>query len=109
MAEGSRMIPMQLNTLCAAYGNVDGMSLHTASGVDASDMLGSKESLTWNTPTAGVMSAAATFEDVTGAVCFVRVWDGTTFIEEFSVNGGDGIDAVAQDVTVGIQHRVKSS
>lgn len=102
------MIPAQLNTLCAAYGNVDGMSLHTASGTDTSNMLGTKQSLAWGTPTNGVMSSTATFDDVTGSVCFVRVWDGTVFIEEFPVNAGEGVDIVGQDVTVAIQHRVKA-
>ena len=40
------------------------------------------------------------------AVRFVRVWDDTGFIEEFPVNAGEGVEVVAQDVTVAIQHRV---
>ncbi|MES5383837.1 hypothetical protein ABVN64_30030 [Mycolicibacterium conceptionense] len=101
------MIASQLNTLCAAYANVDKMSLHTASGLDTSNMLGDKESLSaWSAPANGVMTAAATFEEVTGAVRFVRVWDDTVFIEEFPVNAGEGVEVVAQDVTVAIQHRV---
>lgn len=102
------MIPAQLNTLCAAYNNVDGMSVHTTSGVDTSNMLGVKVALSaWSTPTGGIMTATATFDNITGAVCYVRVWDGTTFIDEFPVNGGTGVEVVAQDVTVAIQHRVK--
>lgn len=109
MAEGTRMIPAQLNTLCAAYGNVDKMSLHTTSGMDASNMLGAKVSLAaWSTPTNGVMTSTATFTGVTGSVAFVRVWDDTVFIEEFPVNGGVGIDVVGQNVTVAIQHRVNA-
>lgn len=103
------MIPAQLNTLCAAYGNVDGMSLHTASGTDTSNMLGSKESLSaWSSPANGVMSSTATFDDVSGLVCFVRVWDDTVFVEEFPVNAGAGVQVVDQPVTVAIQHRVKA-
>lgn len=102
------MITSQLNELCAAYGNVDGMSLHTASGVDDSNMLGSKESLTWGTPTNGVMSSSVTFDEVNGAVRFVRVWDGDTFIEEFPINAGTGVEVVAQPVTVAIQHRASA-
>lgn len=101
------MIATQLNTLCAAYGNVDKMSLHTTSGVDTSNMLGAKLSLSaWSTPTNGVMTASATFPAVSGEVRFVRVWDDTVFIEEFPVNAGEGVEVVAQDVTVAIQHRV---
>lgn len=103
------MIASQLNTLCAAYGNVDKMSLHTASGVDTSNMLGSKVSLSaWSTPTNGVMTASATFGAVSGEVAYVRVWDDTVFIEEFPVNAGEGVEVVDQDVTVAIQHRVKA-
>lgn len=103
------MIPGQLNALCAAYGNVDGMSLHTASGTDTSNMLGSKVSLAaWGAPSNGVMSSSATFSDVTGNLCYVRVWDATVFIEEFPVNAGAGVEVVGQDVTVAIQHRVKA-
>lgn len=101
------MIPGQLNTLCAAYGNVDKMSLHTASGVDTSNMLGAKVTLSaWSAPTDGVMTATATFAAVSGSVRFVRVWDDTVFIEEFPVNAGEGVDVVSQSVTVAIQHRV---
>lgn len=109
MAEGTRMIASQLNTLCAAYGNVDMASLHSASGVDTSNMLGAKVSLSaWSTPTNGVMTATAAFADVTGSLAYVRVWDGTVFIEEFPVNAGEGVDVVTQDVTLAIQHRVKA-
>ncbi|MFV8173418.1 hypothetical protein [Mycolicibacterium peregrinum] len=54
------------------------------------------------------MTAAATFDEVSGHVAYVRVWDDTVFIEEFPVNAGEGVDVVAQDVTVAIQHRVKA-
>lgn len=109
MEEGSRMIASQLNTLCAAYGNVDKASLHTASGVDTSNMLGAKASLSaWSTPTNGVMTATVTFGAVSGSVAYVRVWDDTVFVEEFPVNAGAGVDVVAQDVTLAIQHRVKA-
>lgn len=103
------MISTQLNALCASYGNVDKVSLHSASGVDTSNMLGSKVSLSaWSTPTNGVMTATATFTAVSGHVAFVRVWDDTVFIEEFPVNAGDGVDVVAQDLAVAVQHRVRS-
>ncbi|OBB15453.1 hypothetical protein A5731_00345 [Mycolicibacterium conceptionense] len=102
------MIPSQLNTLCAAYGNVDGMSLHSASGVDESDMLGSKVALTWGTPAGGIMSATGEFESASGAVRFVRVWDGDLFVDEFPVNAGMGVELDDQDLVVGIQHRVKA-
>lgn len=102
------MIPAQLNTLCAAYGNVDGMSLHSASGTDDADMIGTKQALTWGTPTDGLMTSTATFTAVTGSVCFVRVWDGATFIDEFSVNGGVGVEIAGQDVTAAVQHKVRA-
>ena len=102
------MNPTQLNTLCASYGNVDKMSLHTASGTDASDMIGSKVSLTWGSPSSGVMTSSATFEDVTATVKYVRVWDDAVFVEEFPVNAGAGVEIVGQDVTVAIQHRARS-
>ena len=101
------MIPAQLNALCSAYGNVDMMSLHTTSGVDASNMLGAKAALVWSAPTAGVMTGTVTFAGVTGRVSHVRVWDGSVFIEEFPVSAGAGVDVVGQSVTVAIQHRVR--
>ena len=107
MAEGSGVNSSQLNVLCAAYQNVDGMSLHISSGVDESDMAGVKQSISWSEPAGGIMAASATFAEVTALVRYVRVWDGSLFIDEFPVNSGSGVDLVGQDVTVGIQHRVR--
>lgn len=102
------MIAAQLNTLCAGYQNVDRMSIHTASGTDTSNMIGSKQTLTWGSPSSGVMTSSATFSAVTATVKYVRVWDDTVFIDEFPVNVGVGVEVFDQDVTVAIQHRVKT-
>lgn len=102
------MIAAQLNTLCAAYGNVDRLSLHTASGTTTANMIGSKALLSlWSTPTGGVMTSSATFPSVSGDVKYVRAWDDTVFIEEFPINAGEGVTVVAQNVTVAVQHRVR--
>ncbi len=103
------MITAQLNTLCAAYGNVDRLSLHTASGTDTSNMIGSKVLLAaWSSPASGVMTSSATFSSVSATVKYVRAWDDTVFIEEFPVAAGGGVTVVAQNVTVAIQHRVRA-
>lgn len=101
------MIAQQLNTLCASYQNVDGMSIHSASGIDTADIIGVKQSLTWGTPMGGMMTATATFEGVSGPLRYVRVWDGAVFIEEFAVAAGEGVEVVSQDVTIAIQHRAR--
>lgn len=98
----------QLNTLCAAYGNVDGLSIHTASGVDSSNRIGDVESVSWDSPAGGVMSASVTFPEVSGEPKFLRAWDGAVFVEEFPINSGRGVQIVGQDLTVVLQHRVKA-
>ncbi|MCK9468671.1 MAG: hypothetical protein M0Q49_04580 [Porticoccaceae bacterium] len=98
----------QLNTLCAAYGNVDGLSIHTASGVDSSNRIGDVVAVSWSPPSAGAMSASVTFPGVTGEPKFLRAWDGAVFVEEFPINNGRGVQIVDQDLTVVLQHRVKA-
>lgn len=108
MAEGSGMNAAQLNLLCAAYGNVDGISVHSAPGIDDSNMIGTVEALSWSEPSNGVMSSSATFEDVNAEPKYLRVWAGAEFVEEFPINGGQGVQIVGQDLAVVLQHRARA-
>ena len=79
----------QLNTLCEAYGNVDGVTLHTDNPGNTGDYDSgiAKETLTWGTPITGVMSATAAFDAVpAGDYPYAGVWAGAVFIEAVPIN-----------------------
>ena len=79
----------QLNTLCSAYGNVDGVTLHTddPGNTGANDSGITKVGLTWGTPVTGVMSATGTFPSVpVGEYPWAGLWDGTVFIDKVAIN-----------------------
>lgn len=79
----------QLNALCAAFQNVDGITLHTdvPGNTGANDSGITKVSLVWGDPVTGVMSGTGTFPTVpAGEYPYVGLWDGTVFIESVQVN-----------------------
>lgn len=100
------MIAAQLNALCAAYQNVDRMGLATGepgpSGA-SNDSGIAKATLTWSTPANGVMTATATFDDITGTFTHITLWDGPVFIEAKprAISLGS-----ATDLAVAVEHAV---
>jgi hypothetical protein len=93
------MLATQLNTVCASLQNIDKVSLHTddPGNNGANDSGETKQTLTWSTPSQGMMKATATFEDVEGTYTHIGLWDGTVFIEGRTLNV---TLPVAQDLVV---------
>ena len=79
----------QLNTLCEAYQNVDGATLHEdyPGNTGANDSGITKVALSWSDAVTGEMKATATFPTVpAGEYPWAGLWDGTVFIEAVAIN-----------------------
>lgn len=102
------MYPPQLNTLCDAFKNIDGASLHTDDpGNDGSNDSGiTHVAVSWSSSQNGRMTALPTFEGVTGSFTHVGLWDGDVFIEARPCQMTDIVD---QDITILIEHQVRSA
>lgn len=76
------MLASQLNLGCAAFQNIDKVSLHTGDPGDtgANDSGETKQTLTWSTPSAGWMKGSVTFTAVSGTFTHIGLWDDTVFI-----------------------------
>ncbi len=93
----------QLNKHCAAYNNVDGVTLHTdyPGNTGEYDSGIPKESLSWSDPVTGVMSATADFDSVPpGEYPYAGLWDGAVFIEALPINLVVGPVAIPFHLTV---------
>lgn len=102
------MLITQLNSVVAALNNIDTVSLHTGNpgniGANESDY--DRETLTWSTPSGGLMKATATFPGVVGTFTHVGLWDGETFITSkvFNVTLPDEQDLlVLVELAVGVK------
>lgn len=100
------MLPTQINLAVASFQNIDKVSLHTGDpgNTGANDSGETKQSLTWSTPAAGMMKAAATFANVTGSFTHVGLWDDTVFIAGRPLNV---VLPTAQDLIVLIEFSVE--
>lgn len=98
----------QLNLHCAAYQNVDGVTLHTdyPGNTAANDSGITKEPLSaWPDPVTGVMSAAATFDEVPpGDYPYAVTWDGSVPIEVLAINFHP---TTTMPLTVVVEHHAK--
>lgn len=100
----------QLNSLCEAYQNVDGMTLHDGDpgNLGDNDSGITKVGLSWGGAVGGVMSATGSFPAVPpGEYPFAGLWDGTVFIEGVEVNLVVS-DTIPVDVTVEHHAQVRS-
>ncbi len=98
------MYPPQLNTLCAAFQNIDTATLHTADpGLNGDNVSAFSGSVSWGDPAAGKMLSYVTIADVTGSFTHIGLWDGSVFIvaEPCQI-----VDIVDQDLLLVIEFSV---
>lgn len=79
----------QLNTLCDAYRNVDGITLHDGEtgNTGENDSGITKASLSWGDTVTGSMAATGAFASVPpGDYPYAGLWDGDVFIESVAIN-----------------------
>lgn len=100
------MLASQLNTVCTSLQNIDKVSLHTGDpgNTGANDSGETKQTLTWSTPSQGMMKATATFEDVEGTFTHIGLWDNDVFIEGRTLNVSL---PVVQDLVVLVEIKVE--
>jgi len=82
------MLASQLNTVCASLQNIDKVSLHTADpgNTGANDSGQTKQTLSWSSPSQGLMKATVTFTNVQGTFTHIGLWQNTVFIEGRTLN-----------------------